>query len=112
MPGPYTLLLPKEKSNLSDLITYGSDLIGIRIPNHNFPIKLVKKINKPIVTTSINKKGSTPLNQTNDIEQNYPEISIFEDQEQELINSIGSTIIKLNNNEINLIRQGDGKFPL
>ena len=112
LPGPYTLLLPKKKSNLSELITYGSELIGIRIPEHDFPIKLVKKIKKPIVTTSINKKGSTPLNQTDDIEKNYPEISIFEDQEQKLINSVGSTIIKLNNDEIKLIRQGDGKFPL
>ena len=58
LPGPYTLLLQKNNSNLSELITYGSDLIGIRIPEHNFPIKLVKKINKPIVTTSINKKGT------------------------------------------------------
>ena len=112
LPGPYTLLLPKKKSNLSELITYGSELIGIRIPEHDFPIKLVKKIKKPIVTTSINKKGSTPLNQTDDIEKNYPEIAIFEDQEQKLINSVGSTIIKLNNDEIKLIRQGDGKFPL
>ena len=111
LPGPYTLLLPKKKSNLSELITYGSELIGIRIPEHDFPIKLVKKIKKPIVTTSINKKGSTPLNQTDDIEKNYPEISIFEDQEQETNNSMGSTIIKILNDKITLIRQGDGIFP-
>ena len=112
LPGPYTLLLPKEKSNLSELITYGSELIGIRIPKHNFPINLVKQLKKPIVTTSINKKGSKPLNLTYDIELNYPEISIFEDQEQKLINSIGSTIIKIENTEITLIRQGDGIIEL
>ena len=115
LPGPYTLLLPKNNSNLSDLsdlITYDSKLVGIRIPKHNFPIELVKKINKPIVTSSINQKDRKPLNLTDKIEENYPEISIFEDQKQELINSIGSTIIKLNNNEIELIRQGDGDFPL
>ena len=112
LPGPYTLLIPKKDSNISNLITYGSELIGIRIPKHNFPIKLVEKLNKPIVTTSINKKGSKPLNKTDEIENNYPEISIFEDQEQDLIDSIGSTIIKLNDNEAYLLRQGDGDFPL
>tara|TARA_B100000676_G_C17827797_1_gene706165 strand:- start:8 stop:595 length:588 start_codon:yes stop_codon:yes gene_type:complete len=111
LPGPYTLLLEKKDSHLSDLITYGSELIGIRIPKHDFPINLVKKINKPIVTTSINKKGSTPLNLTDNIEDNYPEISIFEDQEQETNNSMGSTIIKILNDKITLIRQGDGIFP-
>jgi len=111
LPGPYTILLKKKKSNLSDLITYGSELIGIRIPKHKFPIELVTTINKPIVTTSINKKGRKPLNQTDDIENNYPEISIFEDQEQTIIDSIGSTIIKFNDKE-QLIRKGDGVFPL
>jgi len=111
LPGPYTILLKKKKSNLSELITYGSELIGIRIPKHNFPIDLVSAFKKPIVTTSINKKGSKPLNQTDDIENNYPEISIFEDQEQTFIHSIGSTIINLNDKE-ELIRQGDGDFPL
>ena len=49
---------------------------------------------------------------TDDIEENYPEISIFEDQDQEKNNSIGSTIIKISNDRIKLIRQGDGIFTI
>ena len=112
LPGPYTLLLQKKDSKLSHLVTYGSELIGIRIPKHNFSIDIVKTINKPIITTSINKTGGTPLNRANDIENNYPQIPIFEDQEQKMINSNGSTIINIHNNEIKLFRQGDGNFPL
>ena len=111
LPGPYTLLLNKKDSILSNLITYGSEFIGIRIPKHDFPIILSKELKKPIVTTSINQTGKKPLNKIDSIESHYPEIAIFEDQNQNQNNSTGSTIINLIDDEV-LIRQGDGDFPL
>ena len=72
----------------------------------------MKILDKPIITTSINKKGSAPLNRTDDIEKNYPEIPIFEDQNQTENHSIGSTIIMLKEDKIKLVRKGDGIFPL
>ena len=112
LPGPFTFLIKKRKSILSDLVTYGSEFIGIRIPNHKFPLKLVERLKKPLITTSINKNGHTPLNKIEDIENNYPEIKIFEDKNQNNISSNGSTIIMLDENNIKLIRQGDGIFKL
>ena len=80
LPGPFTFLIKKRKSILSELVTYGSEFIGIRIPNHKFPLKLVDRLKKPLITTSINKNGHTPLNKIDDIDNNYPEIKIFEDK--------------------------------
>ena len=112
LPGPFTFLIKKRKSILSELVTYGSEFIGIRIPNHKFPLKLVDRLKKPLITTSINKNGHTPLNKIDDIENNYPEIKIFEDKNQNNMSSNGSTIIMLDENNIKLIRQGDGIFKL
>ena len=40
-PGKYTALLPAIENDLSHLVQNGSTKVGIRIPNHFFPIKLV-----------------------------------------------------------------------
>ena len=75
-PGPFTLLMNK-KNNLPDILTIGSKKIGIRIPDSRFPINLVKYINKPIVTTSVNIHNEKSLNSLNDINIRFPNINIF-----------------------------------
>jgi len=109
-PGPYTILIPKLKSDLSPLVTYGSQNVGIRIPNHNFPINLVERLKRPIITTSINRHGNQPLNDISQVEIDFPDIAIFEDNI--IKNSLGSTIIDFSKNPPDIIRKGDGKYPL
>ena len=115
-----SIKLAKSLINDGEIIAYPTDtlygfgldeFIGIRVPKHDFPIILSKELKKPIVTTSINQTGKKPLNKIDSIESHYPEIAIFEDQNQNQNNSTGSTIIKLIDDEV-LIRQGDGDFPL
>ena len=48
LPGPFTFLIKKRKSILSELVTYGSEFIGIRIPNHKFTLRLVDLFKKPL----------------------------------------------------------------
>tara|TARA_B100000029_G_scaffold283329_1_gene277194 strand:+ start:1287 stop:1865 length:579 start_codon:yes stop_codon:yes gene_type:complete len=108
-PGPYTALLKAKNNNLSKLVQNGSSLIGIRIPNHYFPITIVKKINKPIITTSINKHGKETLDKIPNIKNNFPNIDIFEDPKY--LKSSGSTIINFSKSPNEIVRQGDGLFP-
>ena len=79
LPGPYTLLFKSIPSSLSTLIYAGSPLIGIRVPNHFFPIEIVKKLNVPIVTTSVNRHDKEPLNDVTQVEIDFPSVDIFED---------------------------------
>ena len=46
-PGKYTALLPAKQNELSPLVQNGSPKIGIRIPNHFFPIKLIQLWKSP-----------------------------------------------------------------
>ncbi len=110
LPGPFTVLIPKKNSNLSPLVTYGSPNVGIRIPDHPFPIGLVKELGKPVITTSINRHGKDPLNDVSQVELDFPDIAIFEDHDVK--QSLGSTIINFSNNPPDIMRPGDGKFPL
>lgn len=52
-PGPLTLLLPK-KANVPDLVTAGSNLVAIRVPNHPLTLALLQKVDFPIAAPSAN----------------------------------------------------------
>ena len=105
-PGPFTILIDSLKSNLSTLVHSNSNYVGIRIPNHQFPIQIVKLLGKPIITTSVNKNKEPSLNNIIDIRKTFPNIDIFEDEIN--LSSKGSTIINLANNPYKIIRHGDG----
>ena len=109
-PGAYTVLLPSKKSDLSSLVQNGSPSIGIRIPDHFFPVQLVKLLGKPIITTSINRHGNEPLNDVTQVEIDFPNVDIFEDSNH--TPSKGSTIIDFSISPPAVIRDGDGPYPL
>ena len=108
-PGRYTALLIAKNNNLSPMVQSGSNKIGIRIPDHFFPLKLIKLLKKPIITTSINRHGKEALNDVSQVEIDFPNIDIFEDSKH--TPSKGSTIIDFSTSPYKIIRQGDGPFP-
>ena len=109
-PGAYTVLLPAEASELSPFVQNGSPNIGVRIPDHFFPVKLVKMLGKPIITTSINRHGNDPLNDVTQVEIDFPNVDIFEDSSH--TPSKGSTIVDFSTSPPKVIRDGDGSYPL
>ncbi len=109
-PGKYTALLPAKQNKLSPNVQNGSSKIGIRIPDHLFPIKLIQLLKKPIITTSINRHGTEPLNDVTQVEIDFPNIDIFEDANH--TPSKGSTIIDFSTSPPKIIREGDGPYPL
>ena len=109
-PGAYTVLLPAESNELSPFVQNGSPKIGVRIPDHFFPVKLVKMLGKPIITTSINRHGNDPLNDVTQVEIDFPNVDIFEDSSH--TPSKGSTIVDFSTSPPKVIRDGDGPYPL
>jgi L-threonylcarbamoyladenylate synthase len=57
LPGPVTVLL--KKRNLPDILTSGSDLVGIRYPDHKIARKIIES-SGPITSTSANVSGRRP----------------------------------------------------
>ena len=56
MPGPLTLLLEKHDS-IPDLITNGSDLVAVRVPNHPMTRALLALLDFPLAAPSANPFG-------------------------------------------------------
>ena len=56
-PGPLTLLLPKS-DKIDDVVTSGSDLVAVRIPNHKLTLELLSSLDFPLCAPSANKFGA------------------------------------------------------
>ena len=60
MPGPLTLIV-KKKAIVPDLLVSGLGSVGLRMPDNDFLLRLVKVGGKPVTATSANRSGkSTP----------------------------------------------------
>lgn len=79
-PGPMTLIL-KRNSKVKDFVTGGQDTVGIRIPNHEIALSLLREFKKigsgAIVAPSANKFGKVSP-------------TSFEHVKQELLNDLDS----------------------
>ena len=109
LPGAYTLILNKRESNLSHLVSLNLNTIGIRIPMHNFPLKIVENVGRPIITTSVNIHNQKSLYKLSDIKATFNKVDIFYDESINS-NSNGSTILDFSKSKIEVLRKGDGVF--
>jgi tRNA threonylcarbamoyl adenosine modification protein (Sua5/YciO/YrdC/YwlC family) len=111
LPGPYTFILPGAKSLPSAFKK--KKTVGIRIPNNNIALEIVKQLGNPIISTSIYDEDEV-LEYTTD-----PEL-IHEkwDHLVDLVIDGGygdnepSTIIDLSDDEPIIVREGKGSLEI
>lgn len=60
LPGPYTFVMDAS-SIVPDLLTTKQKTVGIRIPDNNICIAIVRELGHPVVTTSANISGEDPI---------------------------------------------------
>ena len=102
--GANTIIIPAKKRVLCPEIYGPNHSVGIRMPDHNFGKNLVQTLNYPITTTSVNHTGEPPLNDPDDIMKQFGnKIDLMVD-EGPLSYSKGSTIYKLIDKKLELIR--------
>ena len=103
-PGPLTILAPLKDYSLKSL-TRGSEFIGLRIPNHNDSLLLISECGGYLVGTSANLSGYNSNHLASSVISQLPDIDAI------LINDIKdhskeSTIVKVENDEIIILRLG------
>lgn len=67
LPGPYTFVLDATRVVPDSLITR-QKTVGIRIPDDPIALAIVRELGHPLVTTSANLTGETPLHDPLEIE--------------------------------------------
>ena len=111
LPGPYTFILPGSKSLPS--VFKKKKEVGIRIPNNNIILEIVKALGNPLVSTSIRDEDEI-LDYTTD-----PELILEKwDNLVDLVidggygGNEGSTIVDLSKDEPEVIREGKGSLDI
>jgi L-threonylcarbamoyladenylate synthase len=106
-PAPITVIL---KLNERIRTVTNQNSIAVRIPQNSFCLKLLKEISRPLISTSVNRGGEDPLNQIDQIINNFLQDvdAIFFNSETTEKKS--STIIDLTSKQPKLIREGSIKF--
>ena len=110
LPGPFTFIL-EASNNLPKSFRNKKKSIGIRIPQHNIPLEIVRELGNPIVTTSIHDSDKI-IDYTTDPEEIHENFQNLVDLviDGGFGNNIPSTVINCINQEFEIIRQGIGEF--
>ncbi len=104
LPGPLTILLPRN-DQISDQITAGSPLVGVRIPDHAKLLEIIREVGHPLVSTSANLAGEPPITNPSQILPALLEyIAYVEDAGT--ISGTPSTLVKAEGDKLKILRSG------
>lgn len=103
-PGLVTFIL-KKNDKVNELITSGNDTVGIRIPNNKDLLEIIRRLNRPVISTSANITGTEVITSTQLLEKDLIDnIDYIEDGGE--VDSESSTIIKIEDNKLVVLREG------
>lgn len=111
LPGPYTFVLPGNRNLPKDFKK--KKTVGIRVPDHNIALQLVKELGNPIISTSI-KDEDDLLEYTTDPELIYEKWKHLVDMVVDggYGGNVPSTIIDLSGEEVEILRMGKGSLDI
>ncbi len=108
-PGPFTFILPAT-GDLPKILQTKRKTIGIRIPDHEIPLKIIEVLGNPIITTSVKNDIDDILEYPNEIEVIYQQNS----EKVDIIIDGGwcgiepSTVVLAVDDDFEVIREGVG----
>jgi tRNA threonylcarbamoyl adenosine modification protein (Sua5/YciO/YrdC/YwlC family) len=108
LPGPFTFIV-QANSQIPKLFKNKKKTVGIRIPDNNIVLELVRELGRPIITTSIHDPDEV-IEYTTEPELIYEKYKEFADVviDGGFGKNEASTIVDCTGEEIKVIRQGLG----
>ena len=103
-PGLITIVL-KKNDNVSNFITSNGDTVAIRIPDDEDLLEIIRKLNRPVVSTSANITGTEVITNINMLEKDLVDLIDYIEDDGEIINK-SSTIVKIDNGCLRVLREG------
>jgi L-threonylcarbamoyladenylate synthase len=103
-PGPLTIILPKS-SIVPDIVTSGLPTVGIRMPDNEIALDLIRTSKCPIAAPSANKFGNLSPVSASHVKKQLPGVDIILDGGRTKI-GIESTIVSIAGNTCTLLRPG------
>jgi tRNA threonylcarbamoyl adenosine modification protein (Sua5/YciO/YrdC/YwlC family) len=107
-PGPYTFIFKASKL-VPELLITNQKTIGVRIPDNKIALELVKTLDSPILSTSVNTpEGDYVIDPENLEKELRNQIDLIIDVG--IKSSNPSTVVDFSNGNIDIIRKGKGEL--
>lgn len=103
-PGPLTMVLNK-KTMIPDIVTSGLPTVGIRMPDNEIALSLIRTAERPIAAPSANKFGRISPTTANHVRKQLPDLPCILDGGHTQI-GIESTVVTFNDDGFIILRQG------
>ena len=103
-PGPLTIVLPKS-SLVPDIVTSGLPTVGIRMPDNEIALALIRESGCPISAPSANKFGRISPTTAAHVQKQLPDVDYIIDGGKTTV-GIESTIIELTEVGFRILRNG------
>jgi len=104
-PGPLTLVFPK-KSSFPDVVTFGLNTVGLRIPNNNVTLRLIRLCGGLLIGSSANRTGEEPSRTVQEISGDLKEMVDVVLDGGTVTRGISSTVVALISEKPKIIRKG------
>lgn len=110
LPGPFTFIL-NANNNIPKIFKTNRKKLGIRVPKHNIPLEIVKKLENPIISSSV-KENDKIIEYSTDPEIMYDKFKNLVDIviDSGFTGNLPSTIIDCTKSDFEIIRQGKGNI--
>jgi len=109
LPGPYTFILPASKM-VPKMIQSKKDTIGLRIPDNNIALAIVRELGRPILSASLPGELVEDYTDPEIMYENFMnDVDIVVDGG--MGGTVPSTIVDCTSDEPNVLREGLGAFP-
>ncbi|MBN1255236.1 MAG: threonylcarbamoyl-AMP synthase [Deltaproteobacteria bacterium] len=110
IPGPYTFILEATKLVPKIMLT-NQKTVGVRVPDNNISLALVKELEHPIITTSVKKPDESLYSDPEEIDQMFGRNLNWVIDGGTIV-AEHSTIIDFTRDQPRVLRQGKGEVGL
>ena len=104
-PGPLTMVIPK-KPTLNDVVTFGLDSVGVRIPDNDVARMLIGLSRGLLVGSSANRSGQKPPRSVQEISGELKRMVDVIVDGGETVQGIPSTVADLTSERPRILREG------
>ena len=110
LPGPFTFIL-NANNNIPKIFKTNRKTLGIRVPKHNIPLEIVKKLENPIISSTVKDRDKI-IEYSTDPEIMYNKLKNLVDIviDGGFTGNLPSTIIDCTKSDFEIIRQGKGNI--
>ncbi len=106
-PNPVSVVLTLKPDTRKIL---GIQSAAFRMPNNRFCLKLLDELRMPLISTSVNRSGRTPLVEPSEIKDEFSSFTDAIFYTNKKLYTEASTLIDLNDSKPVLLREGKFKF--